>query len=127
MAVSIAPFVPPSRDDSLLPPLRIHHFLVWTGVLALSLVFVTLLDRPNAMDRAAPWTFVVVMVNKLLQSAAITCLGFGIVWRSNSLKFPSQPGHWMIVQTGLTGITLLMGFLILVLIRPDVEIAGPSH
>jgi hypothetical protein len=115
------PLLHAANPPAGLPPLRIHHFLAWTTVLAAAFTLFTLLDRPRTLNREEPWSIVSTIVTEVIQNAAITGLGFGFAWRRQGLSFPSDPGQWMIVQSGLEGMVALLLSVVLVVIHPGVH------
>jgi hypothetical protein len=100
---------PPPRGD--LPPLRIHHFLVWTTVMAVSFA---VHGWTNLSESSATlWAVTIAIVQFILISAALTCLLYGTVWWWRDLRFPSEPGHALVI---LVGISTILSTLMVVLI-----------
>ena len=94
--------------QTTLPPLRIHHFLVWMAVMA---AMFAVLARTGLFDSSqTSWAVTIVTVGHVLSSAGLTCLAFGAVWWWRGLRFPSEPGHAFVIFTGLA--TLLNELLI---------------
>jgi len=97
-----------SSVQTSLPPLRIHHFLVWMAVTA---AMFAVLAQTELFDSSQTfWAVTIVIVGHVLCSAGLTCLAFGAVWWWRGLRFPSEPGHAFVIFTGLA--TLLNELLI---------------
>lgn len=74
--------------------MRIHHFLAWMAVLALSLAvsklflgdeyFATVADTPS-------------LVGNLISSMAVTVLAFGFTWYHRDKAFFNEPGHGLLL------------------------------
>src|SRR5436190_21435860 len=78
-----------SRPD--LPPLRIHHLLVWTAVTAQWLSG----RRGVGIAGVTIWQVIYTLPSILGAAMAVTCCAFGIWWRHRRLAFPEAPGNWM--------------------------------
>lgn len=102
---------PAARSD--LPPLRLHHFFAWTAVSAGVLATNSAFDG-GVFERVAPWWTLTWLPSVLWYSLALTCCGFGLYWRRRGLRFPSQPGHGMLLVGGL-GYIFWLGLSLLVL------------
>jgi hypothetical protein len=44
------------------------------------------------------------IAHTLLSAAALTALGYGIVWYRRGLRFFDQPGHWLLAEISLTAL-----------------------
>ena len=83
-----------------LPPIRIHHFLAWTAVMAVMLAaqrawqFGGAAGMPSALQ-----TKIIAMgtVGSVLSSLAVTIVLFGVYWRRIGLPFFTEPGQWLLV------------------------------
>jgi hypothetical protein len=86
--------------------------MIWTAALAgtLSLIGWSELRAQNLPT----WAIAVSVTECILTAAAITTTGFGVAWRVHGLDVPSEPGHWMVIQTAIgaacmAAIALLFG------------------
>jgi len=75
-----------------LPPLRIHHLMLWTAVTAVMMAITKSYDSPSAVVDSAT------IVGWVAASAvALVVTIFGCVWRRRGLPFFNQPGHGIAV------------------------------
>jgi hypothetical protein len=90
------------------PRLRLHHLFVLTGVMALLLA----INGPQRNFNYAGTKYqlqpfvrslllVVGITHTILAAAALTALGYGIVWYRRGLRFFDQPGHWLLVEVSV--------------------------
>lgn len=92
-----------TADEASLPPLRIHHFFLWT--IAVATVFSGYkLVQPREMNvlfsAAAADTMSVLYW--IPMSVAIATLLLGAYWRYRQLPFFCEPGHWLLVTVSLS-------------------------
>jgi len=73
-----------------LPPLRIHHLMLWTAV---SAVLFTVLKKAAVGEFGAQMFNGGMLPTVLLESLALCGLGLGIFWWRTGLPFFTQPGH----------------------------------
>ena len=90
---------PPERPGP--PPLRIHHLLAATVVTS---ILLTITKLPlGASDQGA--TSVMQSGTSILSivatGMAVTCVGFGFVWRRSGRRFFDKPGHWLLLLEAL--------------------------
>lgn len=88
----------PSTLRGDLPPLRIHHFLAWTAVIA---VMLALVNGSLQMDPWRPSYYIVFVVLYMVGSASMACLGFGAFWWWRGLRFPAETGHGLVILCGV--------------------------
>lgn len=88
--------------DRELPPLRIHHFLVWTAVAAVLLSIEKLLLHEEAVFSVQQQHVGMSALDMVWHSLAICCLGYGIYWYRSDKEFLDHPGHGLIVISGIT-------------------------
>ena len=86
-----------SGDESLasLPPLRIHHFLIWMAVaaVALSVNEITNTLQSDFGERQVALE----ALGFVWHSLALCCLGLGIYWYKKGKGFFELPGHGLLV------------------------------
>jgi hypothetical protein len=90
---------PASPATSELPPLRIHHFLIWTALTAAILSGCMTFDRwarngPPIENRIVIAGLVLAVV---AVAGALTIVGSGFYWRKRGVAFPQSPGDWLLV------------------------------
>lgn len=81
-----------------LPPLRIHHLMIWMTVTALLVSGSVWFDRTA---RGAPPIANKLVVAGLIGIAisvagALFCAGWGFKWRARGCAFPAEPGQWLV-------------------------------
>lgn len=87
-----------------LPPLRLHHLFVWTAV---SAVLLGLEVGSFAHLPIARWWIATKLPSVFGSALALTCCGYGLVWRRRGLPFPSQPGHGLLLLEAITYILVI--------------------
>jgi hypothetical protein len=100
------------RDSQTLPPLRIHHLLVMTVVVAVAMTVVRLvvpLDRIADGNRAG---MLLPLLYAVLYSIGFCCFLFAARWRYRGLNAFAQPGQWLLLIYPLTVAYLLVLLLI---------------
>jgi hypothetical protein len=108
---------------STLPPLRIHHFLVWMVVAAAVLAASRFLNQ-EVMYHDFGYQEIQIYVDYLAQAQSITVVGFALYWRRDGYSFFGEPGRALL----LIGTTALLGRLILtVLLGARVESSEWGH
>lgn len=99
-----------------LPPLRLHHFFVWTAV---SAALLALSSNTYAAVQVERWWMLIQLPDVLAAALAVTCCGLGLMWRRRGLPFPSQPGHGLLIWYALSfTLSLVHGVLWLAIYRP---------
>lgn len=80
------------------PPLRIHHFLMWTTLTAAIISGCMTLRR--WAQNGPPIENRIVIAGLVLGAAtiagALTIAGCGVYWRERGIKFPASPGDWLL-------------------------------
>jgi hypothetical protein len=86
---------PPLRPGP--PPLRIYHLLAATAVTSILLAVTKLpvgVSNQGATRMMQSGTSILSIV---AAGMALTCVGFGFVWRRSGRRFFDQPGHWVLL------------------------------
>lgn len=94
------PFVDPSTESKL-PPLRIHHFMLWTAVTALMLTVYKTDENTNQFSSSM---LIGGVPSTLLYSVCLTGLLLGCYWRRQGYSFFDQPGQMAFLLHGIFGI-----------------------
>lgn len=77
------------------PPLRIHHILIWTAVVAVFVAVHMTLRRIGSLDGVV---FALMdLVDTLPQALAMGVLMTGLLWRHRGLPFFDEAGHWLLL------------------------------
>jgi hypothetical protein len=92
-------------DSSLLPvpPLRIHHLLIWTGLTAAIISGCMTFDRVMRNGPAIKDHLVIagLVLGAVTLAGVLTCVGSGLVWRRHGFAFPASPGEWLLAIIAL--------------------------
>jgi hypothetical protein len=99
MAESNEPLeTPAQRATSDVPPLRIHHFLIWTALTAAIISGCMTFDRwlRNGPPIENPVVIAGLVLGAVTIAGALTCFGCGILWRRRGYAFPASPGDWLL-------------------------------
>ena len=97
---SLAPANPSnSVDRPNLPPLRIHHLMVWMAVTAVLISAVLWFDR--TMRNGPPIENMAVIgaltIFAIAVSGALCCAAWGLSWRRRAVDFPVEPGEQLMM------------------------------
>ena len=77
-----------------LPPLRIHHFMLWMAAVAASM---TLFSKDLREAADMPFAFYLDgFCRSITQAIATATFGLGVYWRLHGLRFFSAVGHWLL-------------------------------
>jgi hypothetical protein len=102
MADSIVPFVPSLPSDyTNPPPLRIHHLLVATTVVAVLLSINDVLRRNDVMGVSQFITSAHGVIYTIVTGLSVTLVAFGFWWRHKGQMFFHLPGHWLLLEQSL--------------------------
>ncbi len=93
---------PPIERD--LPPLRIHHFMLWTAVTA---VLFTVLKIASDDEAGTSFLQNSSMLYLVTQALALTGLGLGITWKLQGMRFFYQPGHMAYISQSFTALFMV--------------------
>lgn len=81
-----------------LPPLRIHHFFLWTIAVAAVFSSYQLIHFPGAgIALGSEATEAISVFYYVPQAIALPTLLVGFYWRYRGLPFLSEPGHWLML------------------------------
>jgi hypothetical protein len=83
------------------PPLRIHHIMVATAVIAVLLSITHSLRQTNSFGLSSFATSVQAITMAISAGLAATLVGFGFAWRRRGYLFFDQPGHWLLLTQAL--------------------------
>lgn len=83
-----------------LPPLRIHHFLVWMAVAAVVLSFYSAVFRTNEFG-TDQFLRIFASVPLILMAVAAATLVLGISWKIKGRPFFDEVGQWLLLYTTL--------------------------
>lgn len=116
----VSPFSHPRQ-----PPLGIVHLMVWTALSATYLGFNQLLS-PEAPGEGADWYELFRGAEAVLYAPMCGAGLFGLVlmaWRqlTRGVRFPSQPGHWLMVFYGCGVSIWMVGAALNTWLIPDLE------
>jgi len=101
------------------PPLRIHHIMVATAVVAVLLSISQFLRQSNTLGLS---TFVASgqgILMTISAGLAATLTGFGFVWRRHGHSYFDQPGHWLLLGQSLMISIFVVAALISAMRLPD--------
>ncbi len=104
-------------DRPSLPPLRLHHLLVMTAVSSVLLASfgpgLGSLANNDALGQI--WIAMAVWgtIHAFVVAFAITVSAFGIFWRLRGIRFPREPGHWLLVAVAASHILTVFFALLL--------------
>lgn len=87
-----------------LPPLRIHHFMLWTVV---SAVMLTVLKTADEGTIGSSFTQTGNIPYLLIESLALCGLIAGLTWKRQGCRFFHQPGHAAMISYGINAIFLV--------------------
>jgi hypothetical protein len=92
------------------PPLRIHHIMVATAVVAALLSVNYTLRQSNSQGLSSFASSGFGNVLAITTGIAATLVGFGFAWRRAGFSFLDLPGHWLLlVQSLPIGFFAMMG------------------
>jgi hypothetical protein len=94
-ATNIPTESPPARPAP--PPLRIHHILVATAVVAVTLSFQKWLLPVGGLEPVTAFDGADRIWRTISTSLAFTVVGFAIAWRRAGYPFLRFPGHWLLL------------------------------
>ncbi|MEM9353273.1 MAG: hypothetical protein AAGA92_09685 [Planctomycetota bacterium] len=106
-----------------LPPLRLHHFFAATAVAAVTLAGMKIVASDTASGRV--WLSGGVPAVFTLQSLAMLFVLFGFAWRRRGLRFPSQPGHGVLLMLTVSHV-YTVAVLMTAQLMPDL-LFGPGE
>jgi hypothetical protein len=98
----------------LRPQLRLHHFFALTAVAAALLAINGPQSNYWGDANIKPPQLILALFTAygisyvLLISVAVTSVAYGIAWQRQGLVFFDQPGHWLLVEIGITGLLSLV-------------------
>ena len=101
------------------PPLRIHHIMVATAVIAVLLSISQFLRQSNTLGLSAFVASGQGILMTITAGLAATVTGFGFVWRRHGHSYFNQPGHWLLVAQSLMVSVFLLAALISAMRLPD--------
>jgi hypothetical protein len=80
------------------PPLRIHHFLIWTALTAAIISGCMTFDRWARNGPAIENQVIIagLVLGAAVITGALTVVGSGIYWRRHGFVFPQSPGDWLL-------------------------------
>jgi hypothetical protein len=117
MADSIVPFEPSLPGDNVAPPpLRIHHLLVATTVVAVLLSINDVLRRNDVMGVSQFITSAHGVLYTIVTALSATLVAFGFWWRHKGQTFFHLPGHWLLLVQSL-GVSVFAAAAMSVAIR----------
>ena len=93
-----------SPPEQSLPPVRIHHFMLWSIVSAVMLTLLKTADDQGVGTSLMMGGNIPYLLN---QSLALCGLGMGLHWRRRGLRFFHQPGHAAFISYGIASIFLV--------------------
>lgn len=107
---------------SPLPPLRIHHFLVWMAVTAV------ILALARALVGSDCFVFLfddsLFYLEFLVASLATTVCGFVLYWRFRTVNFAWEPGHGFLLQQAAALVLRMVGSTLFALYLGEVVLTG---
>ena len=100
-------------DGQALPPLRVHHLLLWMTVAGLLISGSMWFDRtarngPPIKSQIVVGSFTLLAI---IVSGALTFAGVGISERKRGYPFPAGPGEWLLWMLGCGTLTFLAAFI----------------
>jgi hypothetical protein len=115
---SVDVLAPENRDpQSERPNFRLQHLFVLTAVIAVMLtVSAPLHVFPAGVELPQFFRHVLTCAGisySILSAIAITAAGYGLYWRKRGAPFLDQPGHWLLLETAITGLVGLVQQLFL--------------
>jgi hypothetical protein len=111
---------------SPLPPLRIHHFLTWMTVTAITIAAVRASigrDYFLALSNDTP-SFLLQFLSDLIASLATTVCGFVLYWRFRTVNFVWERGHGFLLQQAATLVLRMVGSTLFALFMGEVVLTG---
>jgi hypothetical protein len=116
-------FTPKSGHD--IPPLRIHHFMIWTALTAVIIAGCMTFDRTarNGQPIENQVIIAALMVTAVVVAGVLTISGSALRWRRQGVAFPNSPGDMLLIS--MTGavlafvVTFALLFAIFFLIGDD--------
>ena len=89
-----------------LPPLRIHHFMIWTALTAVIIAGCMTFDRTarNGPPIENRMIIAALMVMAVVVAGVVTISGSAIQWRRQGVAFPNSPGDMLLIS--MTGAVL---------------------
>jgi hypothetical protein len=105
------------------PPLRIHHIMVATAVIAVLLSINHSLRQTNSFGLSSFATSGRGITMAITAGLAATIVGFGFAWRRSGYSFFDQPGNWLLLSHSLTIGFFMMAAAICAFQLPDSHIA----
>jgi hypothetical protein len=109
---------PQSVAATARPQLRLHHLFALTAIAAVMLA----LNGPQTdywgetdFKPSPPILTLITaygVLYVLLISVALTAIAYGIAWQRQGIVFFDQPGHWLMVEIGITGLFALVPSMI---------------
>jgi hypothetical protein len=108
------------------PPLRIHHIMVATAVVALLLAISHSLRQSNAYGFANVAASGQGIIMAIVSGLAVTLVGLGIVWRRRGYSFFDQPSHWLLLAQSLTAGFFIMAGVVTAARLPDGHVVSAA-
>jgi hypothetical protein len=122
------------RPDARLPPLRIHHILVWTACSAFGMTAVHAMatrfgtSHLRSPANALPLIQVVFELTFGIGFGAHLLVCFaGMCWRRKGIAFPSQPGHWVAYASAVWQLAILAFGMVVVLANDESSILSDGR
>jgi membrane-associated HD superfamily phosphohydrolase len=99
MADSIRSIETP-QGSAELPPLRIHHFMIWTALTAAIIAGCMTFDRTarNGPPIENRMIIAALMVTAIAVAGALTISGSAYYWRRHGVSFPQSPGDMLLIS-----------------------------
>jgi hypothetical protein len=108
------------------PPLRVHHILVATAVVAVLLSLHHMLRQHDVGGMSKFLASVQGIVLTIMTGIAATVVAFGIAWRCLGHSFFDQPGHWLLLTQSLPVSLFLLAALLSTMRLPDNHVVARS-
>lgn len=98
------------QRETEFPPLRVHHFLLWTVVAAiwLSITQYEIHELQSFPTDDRVQMIALTIASRIVESVMITICIVGILGWRRGYRFPSQPGHWIAVSMATTTVPVTL-------------------
>lgn len=118
MPEDASPLLEEATEAKPLPPLRIHHFFLWT--IAVAVVMATSRILGHSDESFATSNTIYSLSALLPLTICLATFLLGIYWRIIGLPFFQEPGHWL-----LLALSLNLGYHLFSLILEVLDLANP--